>query len=83
MSEAAANTSTPRDFTGKEVTLGCAIVYPTRKGSEMWLSRGKVVNITTNAVVARDPHTLKVETLTHKGDRRIVYIPSPRSVVVA
>jgi len=30
---------TPRDFLGREITVGDTVIYPVRRGSSMWLNK--------------------------------------------
>ncbi|MHB9044474.1 MAG: hypothetical protein ACYC35_00915 [Pirellulales bacterium] len=34
-----------KDCVGREIKAGCAILYPVRRGSRMWMSRMKVQQI--------------------------------------
>lgn len=38
----------PVDFVGKPITVGCDVVYPVRRGKDMWLNRMKVQMIDQN-----------------------------------
>lgn len=33
------------DFMGREITVGCTVVYPVRRGSSMWMQRIKVTQV--------------------------------------
>jgi hypothetical protein len=60
------------DFVGKQITPGCRIAYPMRRGSKMWLSSmtvtgiveepGGTVTIVGYASDGRRTHTKNVQT---------------------
>jgi hypothetical protein len=33
------------DFVGREITVGATVIYPRRRGSEMWLASGRVADV--------------------------------------
>jgi hypothetical protein len=70
-----------KDFLGRDIAVGATVVYPTRKGSNMWLSKGVVEAI----VPPNGPFQsqLKVAARTDDGKKRIVYVPYQRTVVAA
>lgn len=46
MTKAEAPVASPLlDYMGREITVGCTVVYPVRRGSLMWLSRIVVTQI--------------------------------------
>lgn len=71
----------PKDFLGATINVGSEIVYPSRRGSAMWLSKGRVKDLACGP-----PGTafkLEVVTESASGKKRIAHgIPSERCVVV-
>lgn len=61
------------DFNGRTITPGVTVVYPTRRGSAMWLSSGQVREVVGDKV--------KVVVTTETDGKRVVYIPAVRCVV--
>lgn len=42
-----------KDFVGREISVGCEIVYPTRRGSSLNLKRGIVIEMLNNKLRVR------------------------------
>jgi hypothetical protein len=59
-----------KDFLGNEITVGCHVVYPVRRGSSMWLNRIKVTQVTPTQVTGYNP------------DKRLTHIKNLKNVVV-
>lgn len=38
------------DLIGREITAGCSVVYPVRRGSDMWLKKIQVQQVTPGKV---------------------------------
>lgn len=71
-----------KDFTGRVIEQYDTVIYPTRKGSEMWLSRGFVMGFMEHGMPGDAQMRLRVVTKTADGQTRIVYIPVSRVVVL-
>lgn len=67
------------DFLGRQVAIGGTVVYPTRRGSGMWLCQGKVKDIRING----STWLLDVMVQSDKGKRIARGIPAYRCVVTA
>lgn len=66
------------DYLGKEIKPGQTIVYPGRKGSALWIARGKVRSVST--ATDKFPHgTVSILT---EGDKERVLIHPYRVAVV-
>lgn len=61
------------DRVGREITAGCSILYPVRRGSEMWLSQMNVQQI----IPGNDCYLSGFNT-----DGRRVYVHNLKNVVV-
>lgn len=66
-----------QDFMGREITVGCTLVYPWRRGSDMGMNELRVQQI-----VDRDPKKVKVAGY-NKDGRRITIGNLNNTVVVS
>ena len=74
----------PQDFLGKIIQLHDHVVYPTRRGSALWLSQGTVQDTNYHDDLSREPWTVRVrvESPGACGGHRVVNVPARRCVVV-
>ena len=42
-----------KDFLGREITVGCTVCYPVRRGSNLWLTTIKVESTSLNDFAGR------------------------------
>ena len=43
------------DFVGSEITAGCTVCYPVRRGSSMWLARIVVTQVGSDGIKGYNP----------------------------
>jgi hypothetical protein len=73
----------PRDFLGRELAIGCTVVYPTREGSDMQLRSGVLMDFACGPQ-GTDAWTVVVSSNTPSGKRRKgTGIPAKRTVRVS
>lgn len=61
-----------KDWRGTEVKVGSTVVYPSRQGSQLWMSEGEVVTIATDKVGVRKKNARRIS---YPDARRITVIP--------
>jgi hypothetical protein len=69
------------DFIGHEIKAGCEIVYPVRRGANMWLNRMKVQQVVDDGI--SDTHLSGFNTdgrrITVYNLKNVVVIDPPRA----
>jgi hypothetical protein len=62
------------DFTGRTIEAGHIVVYPVRRGSNMWLNKLNVQQVNSDSIVGYSPIGKR---LTIKNLKNVVIIPKP------
>lgn len=63
-----------KDFLGRDIVAGNDVVYPVRRGSNMWLSRMKVLSTEGDRLRGNNPEGRQV-TLTNLANVVVVSMP--------
>ena len=78
----------PKDFLDRAIGIGQEVVYPTRRGSSMWLCRGTVKDVKYHDDLSAEPWTLTIEVEAYQDSgRKLVKrlalgVPARRCVLV-
>jgi hypothetical protein len=64
------------DFTGRTIEAGHVVVYPVRRGSEMWLNKLSVSQVSDDSIVGYSPIGKR---LTIKNLKNVVIVPGPET----
>ena len=59
------------DFVGNEITAGCTVCYPVRRGSNLWMNRMVVTQVAADQITGQNPH-----------NRRLTHVKNLQNVVV-
>lgn len=62
------------DYVGNQITPNCVVCYPVRRGSELWLNRITVTQVTETKVSGYNP-TGRVVHLTNLQNLIVVNVP--------
>lgn len=72
----------PQDFLGRDLSIGCTLVYPTRTGSDMHLCKGRLMDLGCGP--PGSDWVLSIESETSSGKKRTARnVPARRTVRVS
>lgn len=69
--------SSPTDFVGNPITVGCHICYPVRQGSGMWQKRIKVTGVSPNRITGTNLDH-RVIHITNLGNVAVINVPEAK-----